>query len=312
MKFKMRDQSVKTNLINKQMEKQTICKVCESKSFVDVFQVQDTLVSGSHFNIIECKNCGLRITYPYPDVSELGSYYLSKDYISHTDRAANIFEKIYGLVKKYAIKKKVALVNKFGQIFLDMGCGTGSFIEALKSSGKTVFGIEPDEGAGKIAGNKSGCDVYPGLDAYLHNHPDVVIDCITLWHVLEHIPDFDLTIPKLVNFLDKGGKLLIAVPMCNSFDAAYYGSDWAAYDVPRHLYHFNRDTLMSVCEKKGLKIIARKPMFFDSFYVSILSEKNKKNRFSFFRGSWIGLVSNLYALFGVTPYSSEIFVFEKK
>lgn len=294
------------------MEKQAVCKVCGSESFEDVFQVQDTLVSGNHFNIKECKKCGLRITYPYPDVSELGSYYLSKDYISHTDRTTTFFEKLYGFVKRHAIKKKVSLVKDFGTNALDMGCGTGSFLEALRNSGKKVYGIEPDEGAREIAINKSGCEVYPDLNTYNNSHPGLLIDCITLWHVLEHIPDFDLTILKLVNIIDRGGKLLIAVPMCNSFDAAYYGSDWAAYDVPRHLFHFNRDTLKAVCEKSGLKLISRKPMFFDSFYVSILSERSKKNKFAFLRGSWIGLVSNLYALFGVSPYSSEIFIFKKK
>ncbi|NLF43078.1 MAG: class I SAM-dependent methyltransferase [Bacteroidales bacterium] len=294
------------------MEKEAICKVCGSNSFLDVFQVKDTLVSGNYFNIKECEKCGLRITYPYPEASKLGSYYLSKDYISHTDRKTTFFEKLYGFVKKYAIKKKVSLVKDFGTNALDMGCGTGSFLEALRNSGKKVYGIEPDEGARAIAVKKAGCEVYPDLNMYLNLQAGLLMDCITLWHVLEHIPDFDLTILKLVNALSEGGKLLIAVPMSKSYDAAYYGSNWAAYDVPRHLFHFNRETLKAICEKSGLKLISHNPMFFDSFYVSILSERSKKRKFAFLRGSWIGLVSNLYALFGVSPYSSEIFIFEKK
>ncbi len=254
-------------------------------------KIKDYSVTGEEFDLLIEENLQLLKTHPQPNNEELQKYYQSEDYISHTDAKRSWFEKIYHLVKQKAVRDKVSLIeyyNGSNGIVLDIGSGTGDFLaEAKKQNWKTV-GMEPSDKAKSIAKQKGVCLVesYDELE-------DHYFDVITMWHVLEHVPDLDFQINELKRLLKPDGTIIIAVPNYKSFDALFYGKYWAAYDVPRHLWHFSKSAIQQLFAQKNLKLIEVKPMWFDSFYVSLLSEKYKTGKMNVFSAFWIGLQSNL-------------------
>lgn len=267
--------------------------------------VKDHSVSGENFELLLDEQLQLLKTHPQPAPENLGSYYESEDYISHTDSKRSLFEKLYHVVKQKALRDKIALVEKFqpkrGKL-LDIGAGTGDFLVKAAENGWEIIGFEPNSKAKAIAENKK----VPFIEA-LANMPDHSADAVTMWHVLEHVPDIEAHITELKRILKPDGVLIIAVPNYKSFDAQYYGKFWAAYDVPRHLWHFSKTSIKLLFQKQGMKLINIFPMKFDSFYVSLLSEKYKTGKMSFVKGFWIGLRSNLKASSN-SEYSSHIYV----
>jgi 2-polyprenyl-3-methyl-5-hydroxy-6-metoxy-1,4-benzoquinol methylase len=267
------------------------------------------MVSQETFEIVSCDNCAFKFTQPIPELKDLGNYYESVDYISHSDENKNIISRIYYLVRNYTLQKKLKLVSSYvskGKI-LDYGCGTGKFLDVCRQKGWETTGVEPDSGARELA-SKHGTLVYGDKSAI---NQDQKFDVISLWHVLEHVSDLNPTLEYFSEKLQKNGRLIIAVPNYKSHDAAYYGSFWAAYDVPRHLYHFDKTSISQLLDKHGFELEHSKPMKFDSFYVSMLSERYKNGSISYLKAFWRGLVSNLNA--GVTgDYSSLIYVFKPK
>lgn len=254
-------------------------------------KIKDYSVTGEEFDLLMDEKLQLLKTHPQPNNEELQKYYQSEDYISHTDAKRSWFEKMYHLVKQKAVRDKVSLIEYYNGskgIVLDIGSGTGDFLaEAKKQNWKTV-GMEPSDKAKSIAKQKGVCLVesYDELE-------DHYFDVITMWHVLEHVPDLDFQINELKRLLKPDGTIIIAVPNYKSFDAHFYGKYWAAYDVPRHLWHFSKSAIQQLFAQKNLKLIEVKPMWFDSFYVSLLSEKYKTGKMNVFSAFWIGLQSNL-------------------
>lgn len=269
--------------------------------------IKDFSVTGEEFELLMDVNLQLLKTHPQPKNQELQKYYQSEDYISHTDAKRSWFEKIYHLVKQKAIRDKVNLIEYYNGtkgIVLDIGCGTGDFLaEAQKKNWKTV-GMEPNDKAKTIA-NQKGVFLVEAYDE-LKNH---YFDVITMWHVLEHVPDLDFQIKELKRLLKPDGTIIIAVPNYKSFDALYYGKYWAAYDVPRHLWHFSKNAIQHLFAEKKLKLINIKPMWFDSFYVSLLSEKYKTGKMNVFSAFRIGLLSNLKGK-NTKEFSSHIYIFK--
>jgi|TARA_R110000822_G_scaffold45999_3_gene122695 2-polyprenyl-3-methyl-5-hydroxy-6-metoxy-1,4-benzoquinol methylase len=269
--------------------------------------VKDFLVSGETFDLIYSKELDLLITEPVPKTEDLPKYYESEEYISHTDEKRGLLSNLYQLVKKWSLQKKAKLIyaqNNGAGSLLDVGAGTGDFLKIAKEKGWEVYGMEPNPNALKLA-NKKGINLKSSLKDFAGKQFDV----ITLWHVLEHVPNLEETISELSNLVKPNGTLIIAVPNFKSFDAKHYGRFWAAFDVPRHLWHFSKDSIEKLfAEKFQLKKI--KPMIFDSFYVSLLSEKYKTgNNFSF-KAFWIGFISNIKAK-ATKEYSSHIYCFKK-
>jgi 2-polyprenyl-3-methyl-5-hydroxy-6-metoxy-1,4-benzoquinol methylase len=248
-----------------------------------------------------------------PGQSDISRYYQSDVYISHTDGNKGLIEQLYQLVRKKTLVGKRKLVAGICRIqkgdILDYGCGTGAFLNEMKTSGWQVSGIEPDNGARKRAEQLVGSKI--GLPEELSELSSGQYDVITMWHVLEHVHELNWTIEQLKRLLKENGKLFIAVPNHHSFDARHYRSFWAAYDVPRHLYHFSPDTLSLLMEKHGLKVISKKAMWFDSFYVSMLSEKYKCGKINYFKAVCIGLISNFITVFNREKCSSLIYVVSK-
>ena len=256
-------------------------------------ECKDYTVSGEKFQLLYDKEYDMLVTSPKPNENELGKYYESEDYISHTDSKRSLFEKLYHLVKMYSLRKKVNLISKLNRqrgILLDIGAGTGDFLSAAKNRGWRIEGVEPNNQAKKLAKQK-GIDLKPETA----NLDSKSFDVITMWHVLEHIPDLQLQIKELRRLLKPNGFVIIAVPNFKSYDAKQYKSFWAAYDVPRHLWHFSKTSIQKLFEEENLKLEKTLPMRFDSFYVSLLSEKYKGGKMNFLNAFWIGLCSNLKA-----------------
>ncbi|WP_147677007.1 class I SAM-dependent methyltransferase [Algibacter pacificus] len=268
-----------------------------NQSVNSLLKVKDFSVSGEEFQLIENKEYGFLETSPQPTSDKLPGYYQSEDYISHTDSKRNLFEKVYHLVRSISLKKKLKLINSFSKetkTLLDVGCGTGDFLKTAQQNGWTVSGTEPNNEARTIANKKTNQSV---LEAEkLQEFESKSFDVITLWHVLEHLPNLEDHIKTFKNLLKEAGTLVIAVPNYKSFDAQHYKEFWAAYDVPRHLWHFNKNSISNLVAKQNMKVVEVKPMLFDAFYVSMLSEKYKTGKMNPVKGFWVGLRSNLKSL----------------
>ncbi len=272
-------------------------------------KVQDHSVSNENFELLLDSDLQLLKTHPQPAIENLGSYYESEDYISHTDAKRSLFEKIYHIVKSYSLKKKVGLINSYHKEkgnLLDIGAGTGDFLVTAKVAGWQTTGIEPNENAKNLAISKG-----ISFENYIESIENQQFDVITMWHVMEHVPDVEYQIKQLKRLLKPNGTLIIAVPNYKSFDAQHYGKFWAAYDVPRHLWHFSKISIEKLVSRENMKLEKILPMIFDSFYVSLLSEKYKTGKMNFFSAFWIGLQSNLKANTS-KEYSSHIYVIKNK
>ncbi|TPG44742.1 class I SAM-dependent methyltransferase [Flavobacterium pectinovorum] len=267
--------------------------------------VKDHSVSKEIFELYHDETLDMLITSPQPDLQNLGRYYESEDYISHTDNKRSLFEKAYHVVKNMALKNKLNLINgeqsQKGKI-LDIGAGTGDFLLTAKNDGWETVGVEPSERAKNIAIQK-GISFVDEISDLENNSFDV----ITMWHVLEHVPNLEFQIQELKRLLKPTGTLIVAVPNFKSYDAKYYNEFWAAYDVPIHFWHFSKKAIQSLFEKVDMKLEKVLPMKFDSFYVSLLSEKYKTGKMNYIRAFFVGLKSNLKAS-NTKEYSSHIYV----
>ncbi len=276
---------------------------------------KDYTVSRETFHIVQCEACGFRFTNPRPDENEIGKYYESEEYISHSGTNRGVVNKIYSIVRNYTIKQKVKLINKQLRTpnselrtILDLGCGTGEFLNACKQNDWNVTGIEPSEVARKHA--KESFGINPILPEELFGVKEKQFNVITMWHVLEHIHQLHKTIEQINKILADDGAFIVAVPNCNSFDAKKYGEHWAGYDVPRHIHHFTKKDIKKLFSRFGFKLEEVLPMKFDSYYVSLLSEKYKTGKSNLVAGFFSGLKSNLSAG-GDNGYSSQIYILRK-
>jgi 2-polyprenyl-3-methyl-5-hydroxy-6-metoxy-1,4-benzoquinol methylase len=267
--------------------------------------VKDYSVSKETFDLYYDETLDMLITHPQPSLENLGKYYESEDYISHTDNKRSLFEKIYHFIKSIALKNKLNLINSLQPnkgIILDIGAGTGEFLSVAKNDGWQTIGLEPSDKAKAIAKSKGVSFVEKTSE--LENHS---FDVISMWHVLEHVPDLDKQIKELKRLLKPKGTLIIAVPNFKSFDANHYGKFWGAYDVPIHFWHFSKTAIKLLFEKEEMKLEKVLPMKFDSFYVSLLSEKYKSGKMNFVKAFFIGLQSNWKAKNNF-EYSSHIYI----
>lgn len=277
-----------------------------------VLRVKDHSVSNEEFVLISNPKFGYLETTPQPALNKLPDYYKSDDYISHTDSKRNLFERAYHLVRSYSLNRKLALVDTYashGRNLLDVGCGTGDFLSAAKNRHWNAFGIEPNEEARAIANSKTGNSVFDTNK--LLEFDSEPFDVITLWHVLEHLPNLEEHVSVLKKLLKPNGTLIVAVPNYKSYDAQFYKAYWAAYDVPRHLWHFDKSSMSKLFQNVSMEVVKTKPMYFDAFYVSLLSEKFKHGRMRFLRGFWIGLLSNMKSIHSKEA-SSIIYVIKNR
>ena len=271
----------------------TECPVCKSRSIKPFLQCKDFTVSHETFTVNKCENCGLGITSPRPGPENLGSYYQSEEYISHSGKSSGGIGIIYKTARSFALNWKARIVDlkKNKGSALDFGCGTGEFLQTLKNEGWQIEGVEPSG----TARSKAESLIHQKINNSLAGISNKQFDVISAWHVIEHVPDLNKTIQQLKDLLKKDGTIFIAVPNYESADANRYKEYWAGYDVPRHLWHFSKKSMTQLLASYQLDVVKILPMKLDSYYVSVLSEKYKRNTTSpvnLIRGFLAGLQSN--------------------
>lgn len=285
------------------------CPICNETEFRTYLNCIDYTASLENFTLKKCSQCQFVFTDPRPEEAALANYYISDKYISHTGGSNNFIDKIYRLARQLTLrwKRKLVKSNSNQGNILDIGCGTGEFLREMKAQGWNTYGVEPSPTARESAEEKTGTKIYQHLTEVKERN----ISTITLWHVLEHLPDPNQTLQTIHGLLKESGTIFIAVPNLRSFDAQYYKSFWAGYDVPRHLWHFNKENMKMLIEKNGFRLTKIIPMRLDSFYVSLLSESYRyPKRLKFLQlitAFFVGLKSNQMARKS-KEYSSHIYV----
>jgi len=267
---------------------------------------RDFLVSGKEFKLVWNEKYRCLQTLPVPE--DLDAYYQTPDYISHSDRAETLLEKIYQRAKKQNLKRKLRIVEKYHKgagVLMDVGAGTGDFLRFAQINGWEAYGVEPNDQARERAHQK-GVSVYKSLSV----QKEPAYDVVSYWHVFEHLQDLEGSVADLSAALKPGGCLVIAVPNYKSLDARFYKEYWAAFDVPRHLWHFSRDSINRLFISKGYELLSVKPLWLDAFYISWLSETYRKRKLAPVLGFAVGLISNLYGIFS-GEYSSHVYVLRK-
>lgn len=290
------------------------CPVCEKREFSLLAVCTDNLVSKEKFDVLKCKACGFGFTQDFPSENVVGRYYEASDYISHSDTHKGIINKLYHLVRKISLKSKAKLSlkihgGKTGDL-LDIGAGTGYFLNKMKESGWSVTGIEKAEQARIQAKEIFGINCFDS--GYLFRMPEQSEDVITMWHVLEHVENLNGTLEVIYRILRPDGTAIIALPNKHSADARHYKNDWAAYDVPRHLWHFSPADFTLLAGKHGFEVSTIKPMYFDGFYISMLSEQNKGTTCASLVGLIKGSIFFIQSLFNKKRSSSLIYILKKK
>lgn len=291
-----------------------VCPVCGSTRISARWVCRDYYATGEEFQLNGCDDCGFRFTQDFPDETEIGRYYDSPEYISHTNTRHGVMNTVYHVVRSLMLRRKARLVLKESRhktgYLLDIGTGTGYFPYTMQKRGWKVKAVEKNDSARAFAKKHFNFDV--GTDALLDTVPDGTFDVITLWHVLEHLQPLNGMWEQFDRLLKQKGTLVIAVPNSDSYDARKYGNEWAAYDVPRHLWHFTPQTIEKLASKHGFVLTASYPMPFDAFYVSMLTEKNLKHRSGLLRGLLSGAKAYAAAWNHPERSSSLIYVFRRK
>jgi 2-polyprenyl-3-methyl-5-hydroxy-6-metoxy-1,4-benzoquinol methylase len=284
------------------------CPLCLSSKISFFLKSRDFLVTNKEFELWRCGSCGFVFTQDIPAEEEIGKYYQSKEYVSHSDTRKGLINKLYHFGRKMMLRKKFRMVSEVapGRKLLDIGCGTGYFPAYMKERGFEVAGVEVDPAAREFAKQTFAIPVY-SPEEFLNHEIEVTFDFITMWNVLEHVEDFDHYLEKMSEHLAPGGSLIFALPNCSAYDARHYKEIWAAYDVPRHLWHFTPSTFEMLLQKHALKITRMKRLVLDPFYNSILSERHKGNKLSMMSGFLFGTRAHLEGLMNIRRASSVVY-----
>lgn len=287
------------------------CPWCGSEKAQINLWLKDEFLSKEDFHICECLNCGLSYTMPRPNKEKIGEYYKSEEYYSHQENKKGFIPRLYESVKKINLKHKYNLATQGLNVgkMLDIGCGVGDFLHTAEEHGWTCTGVEPSEDAKAIAKTKTKANIINSED--MEKIPDATFDLITMWHVLEHVDDLKWQIEQLHRLTKTKGRIVIAVPNYKSYDAQYYKELWAAYDVPRHLSHFNKNVLTKIFKSKNLELVQTDKLIWDAYYISYMSEQYKQHKFPLLKGTFRGCISNCKARH-TKEWSSMVYIFEKK
>lgn len=285
------------------------CPWCDSEKTQMHLWVKDYFLTGEAFEIHECLKCGLLFTEPRPDSNHIGKYYQSEEYYSHQENKSGFIPKIYESVKKVNLKHKRKLATKGMKVgtMLEIGCGVGDFLHEMEQRGWNCTGIEPSKEAKAIAQNRVKANILNPED--LATLKDESFDLITMWHVLEHVDNLKDEVRHLQRLLKKGGRLVLALPNFKSTDAEYYREYWAAYDVPRHLNHFCRESINNIFKTTKLQLKKIDKLVWDAYYISYMSEKYKNHTLPILKGAVRGLMSNCKARKS-GEWSSLVYVLE--
>lgn len=284
------------------------CPWCGSNKAQINLWLKDEFLTKKDFHICECLNCGLLYTMPRPSKEKIGAYYKSDEYYSHQENKKGFVPRLYEAIKKINLKHKFRLASRdlpVGKL-LDIGCGVGDFLHVAENKGWQCTGVEPSEEAREIARQRIKGDLLYSED--LEQLTDQSFDLITMWHVLEHVDDLKWQVAQLQRLIKPNGRIVIAVPNYRSYDGRFYNAYWAAYDVPRHLNHFNKTVLTKIFKASGLSLVSMDKLVWDAYYISFMSEQYKHHFMPLVRGVFRGLVSNAKARRS-GEWSSLVYVF---
>lgn len=201
------------------------------------------------FTIVRCDTCGLLYQSPRPAESSIDRLYPA---------AYEPFQGGFsddGYIPR-DLRRTVAFVDSIkpgGGRLLDVGCGVGDFLAALRRSAVSwkMAGVEPSPHAVAVA-QQRGLPVQQGT---LETAPADSFDVITLWNVLEHVPDPRATLREIDRRLAPDGVLCLAVPVCDSWEARLFRNRWVGWELPRHFFLFNHATIRRTLETAGFQII---------------------------------------------------------
>lgn len=289
------------------------CLVCKSTNLKMSFEATDHFVSGENYEVFECADCGFVFTQAIPSADTIAPYYKSEEYISHSNTQKGLVNKLYHKVREVMLNRKHRLIKELtpGKELLDIGCGIGYFPYFMKNKGFNASGMELDADARKFASENYGLNIQD--PETLLSKPEVdKYNVITLWHVMEHLHDTERYLKWIHQSLKPDGALVIALPNCSSYDAKHFKRYWAAYDVPRHLWHFTPKTFEPYLSQFGFELKAVKRLPFDAYYNSLMSAKYRKDFIALVSGFVIGFISNVKSFFCPKTTSSVIYILRKK
>jgi 2-polyprenyl-3-methyl-5-hydroxy-6-metoxy-1,4-benzoquinol methylase len=290
-----------------------ICPLCSSSEISHFQTCTDYFVSKEVFDIYRCTKCGFIFIQDHPEESEIGRYYESDDYISHSDTSRGLTDKAYQVTRGIMLGKKKRMIKKITGLssgnILDIGSGTGHFLNTMKNSGWEISGVEINPKAREYAASRFDIDTISPEN--ISTLPGNYFDCITLWHVLEHLQEPFKYMEEIARLLKNDGVCIVALPNSNSFDSKHYGKEWAAYDVPRHLWHFNPSTFTIFAGKNRLAVAEKRKLPLDVFYISILSEKYKGSKFALLTGTLNGIGFLIRSWFVESGNSSIVYILKK-
>lgn len=298
--------------MEQKLEKLQSCPICESINIQQKLKLKDYFLTNETFEIQECTQCGFNFTNPRPIKNAIGVYYKSDDYISHSNNSKGIFAGLYQMARKINLSSKYFIISKHSNIgtALDIGSGTGHFLNYLQNNHWKVQGIEPDFNAAQFAREKFSLII--DSENKLSELIDSSFDLITMWHVLEHVHNLNDRMSELKRLIKPKGLIILALPNPDSYDAKYYVKYWAGYDVPRHLYHFRKNDVERLAIKHNLTVEKTYPMRLDAFYVSLLSEKYIGKKWGSIRAIFVALLSNMKSYGKYPNTSSLIYVLRQK
>ena len=287
------------------------CPLCGSKQFEFFKEIPDHFLSKENFTLVKCADCGFVFIQNRPDKNSIDAYYESSEYISHTDSDKDLVAKIYQFVRRWNVAKKYRMIKRYvphGSI-LDIGCGTGDFLNFFREKEWKVAGVEPSNSARAIANKKNNDQIFD--ESQLEIFDDKSFDVISMWHVLEHVHDLDQRVGAVSRLLKDDGVFVFSVPIYESWDATHYDAFWAAWDVPRHLYHFSQASVKNFLQQNNFRLLKVIPLPFDAYYISLLSEGYKSKKSAYLKALFNGFFSNLKAR-KTDNFSSLIFIVQKK
>ncbi len=290
------------------------CPLCGASGQIPYAGCTDYTVSKEHYTLMRCPSCGMVYTLDPPSQDKMAQYDKLGLKLKLGDSPSGLIGKLYYRVRSYMLGRKAHIVEsqsyRTAGTLLNYGAKTGFFSHRMERRGWKVISVEKYHEERQFS-----------LEMFHHRMIDLnemdklrpgTFDVITLWHVFEHNPHPDKLLDRFYDLLRPGGILVMACPNICSTDAMHYGPYWAAYDVPRHLWHFSPTSLCNLVHKHGFTLMHHESMPFDSFYISILSEKQMRHKLAFIRGFLYGLHSWLVSLSKRGKSSSLVYVFRKR
>lgn len=291
-----------------------LCPLCGASGQIPYAQCKDFTISNESFYLLKCPSCNIVYTLDPPSESDTKRYDKLDLKLRLGDSPRGLTGRLYYHIRNLMLIRKAHIVEKQAYrtsgSLLNYGAKTGYFSSRMERRGWEVTSVE-----------KYLEERLFSLEMFHHRMIDLsemeslhseTFDVITLWHVFEHSYHPGELLDRFHELLRPGGILIMSCPNINSIDAKYYGPYWAAYDVPRHLWHFEPGSICNLALKHGFTLMHRERLPFDSFYISILSEQHLGHKQAFIRGMMKGFHSWLLSSSRRDLSSSLVYVFRKR